>query len=163
MCKFPLVQTGADGAVGGQDAGALFPLAYQQPGGLPDHVEDGDADLLLDAVHEVVGGVAGDGQHGAALPLQQAGAGEQPGKNRLRLPGEDGPGAVGHPSVAPDQGGHVLLVPGCIGLVQDPLVKDLGGLGAHPPQNAQALLLFHSCASCIPAGRRPIPAGGSTF
>ena len=80
---FPLVQPGPDGAVGGQDAGALQSLGGQQPGGLPDHVEDGDADILLHPVQEEVGGVAGHGDAGTPRLLQQLGVCQQPLKDRV--------------------------------------------------------------------------------
>ena len=83
--KFLLVQAAADGSVSGQNAGALFALGHQGPGGLPDHVDDGDVDALLHTVQKVVGGVAGHGDDGAARPFQQPGVGEQPGKDELPL------------------------------------------------------------------------------
>ena len=132
-----LIQAGADGAVGGKDGGAALPLGHQGPGGLPDHVEDGDADLLLDAVHEVVGGVAGDGDDGAAALLQQAGVGQQALVHRLGVPGEDGGGPVRDPGVRQDQGGQMLLVAGGLCPVQHVLIEHLGGLGPHPTQHAQ--------------------------
>ena len=114
-------------------AGRRVPLGHQGPGGLPDHVEDGDADLLLDAVHEVVGGVAGDGDDGAAALLQQAGVGQQALVHRLGVPGEDGGGPVRDPGVRQDQGGQMLLVAGGLCPVQHVLIEHLGGLGPSPP------------------------------
>ena len=101
----------------------------------------------MEPVCKIVGGVAGDGQHGAALPLQQPGIRQQPLVYRLGLAGEDGLGAVGHSRVAPDQGGQVLLVPTGVGLVQNALVKDLGGLRSHAAEDAEARLL---CSHTIP-------------
>ena len=58
------------------DKSACAALGVEVLGGLPDHVEDGDGDLLLHIVQEEVGGVAGDGDDGAAALLQQAGVGQ---------------------------------------------------------------------------------------
>ena len=152
----PLVDAGLNRAVGGQDAHPLFPVRRQHGHGLPGHVDEGDGDIPLEAVGKVVGGVAGDGQGGAAAPLQQSGPVQQAAVAALRVPAQDGGGAVGHGGIAPDQGGQVLLVAGGVGTVQNPLVEVLGGLGPHAAQNTKALFR-HTRPSCHAAAWDPTP------
>ena len=130
-----MVDPRLDGAVGGQDAHGLLPHGLDGGHRLPDHVDDGDVELGLEPVDKVVGGVAGDGQHGAPRPLQQFGPGQEGGIDRLRLVWgtQDTGGAVGDFRVAPDEHPQVLLVGFGLGAVNDPLVKGVGGLGTHPP------------------------------
>ena len=134
-----LVQPGLDGAVGGQNGGTAAALGVDGGGSLPNHVENGGVKVPLQLVHKVVGGVAGDGDGGAAAVLQQLGVSKQPLIQGLGVPGKDGGGAVGHFGVGQDESGQVLLVTAGFGAVQHILIEDLGGLGAHAPQNAQLL------------------------
>ena len=99
-------------------------------------MEDGHADVPLQPVYEVVGGVAGDGDGGAAAVFQHPGVSQQAGVQLLRVAGQDGGGAVGHFGVGQDEGGQVILIPGGVGAIQHELVKHLGGLGAHAAQDA---------------------------
>ena len=140
--KFLLVQPGLDGAVGGQDARALSSLGGQGLGRLPDHVEDGDAHLLLDPVQEVVGGVAGDGDDGAPRPLQQLGVGQEPAVHPLPggLGAQNGGGAVGHVAVRQDQCVDVLLVPLGVGPVNDELIEGVGSLRPHAAQDTETII-----------------------
>lgn len=97
-------------------------------------MDQGRLQLLLEPVGKKMGVLQGDGQHGAAAALQQPGVGQKPLIAALRIPAQDGGGAIGHTSVAEDQGGQVFLVAGGVGAVQDALVKILGGLGSMPPK-----------------------------
>ena len=94
-------------------------------------MDDGHADVTLQPVGKVVGGVAGDGDGGAAASFQKLRAIQQPRVNLLLLPGQDGRRAVGHLRVAEDEGGQVLLVPLRVGAVEDALVENLCGLRPH--------------------------------
>lgn len=120
-------------------AGRRRPLGVDGGGSLPNHVENGSVKVPLQLVHKVVGGVAGDGDGGAAATLQQLGVPKEPLIQGLGVPGKDGGGAVGHFGVGQDESGQVLLVTAGLGAVQHILIEDLGGLGAHAPQNAQLL------------------------
>ena len=104
-------------------------------------MDQAEGQLALKPVGKVVGGVAWNGQHGAATLFQQLGSRQQPLVAALRIAPQNGGGAVGNGGIAPDQGGQMLLVTGGIGAVQHPLIKVLGGLRAHTAQNAKAL--FH--------------------
>ena len=117
-------------------------MAYKEEYGMP----------ILQPGQEVMGGVAGHDDTVCTAGFQIP-EGTCHFRYRVRAVAEDGGGAVGHGGIAPDQGGHVLLVPGCIGLVQDPLVKDLGGLGSHTAQNTKAL--FHYLTFSIQEAYQP--------
>ena len=92
--------------------------------------------LSLEPVGKVMGGVAGDGQHRAARPLQELGVRQQMLVGGLRLVwgAQDAGGAVGNLRIAPDEHPQVLLVGLGLGAVDDPLVKGIGGLGPIPPR-----------------------------
>ena len=57
-------------------------------------------------------------------------------KDRLSVPAQDPGSAVRDLGVAPDQDPQVFLVRLRLGSVDDPLIKGVGGLGAHAAQNA---------------------------
>ena len=78
-----LIQAAAHGAVGGQNAGALFAGSGQRGGGLADHMNDGHTQLALQTIHKVVGCVAGNGDGSAAALLQQLRVLTQPGVDLL--------------------------------------------------------------------------------
>ena len=133
-----LVNPRPDGAVGGQDAHGGFPHGPNGGHRLPDHVDERDMQLSLEPVGKVMGGVAGDGQHRAARPLQELGVRQQMLVDGLRLVwgAQDAGGTVGNLRIAPDEHPQVLLVGLGLGAVDDPLVKGIGGLGAHTAQDA---------------------------
>ena len=114
--------------------------AGQDLTGLPHHVEDGDGDLLLHLVQEVVGGVAGHRDGGASPLLQQLGAVQQAVVHRVLLPGQDRRRAVGDLVVGENQHGDMLLIGAGRRAVDDILVKGVGGLGAHAAQNAETVI-----------------------
>ncbi len=98
-------------------------------------MDDGDVELGLEPVDKVVGGVAGDGQHGAPPPPT---VWPRPGGgiDRLRLVW----GVPRIPAVRsgifaslPDEHPQVLLVGFSLGAVNDPLVKVLVAWGPMPP------------------------------
>lgn len=105
-------------------------------------MDDGDGDLLLHPVQEVVGGVAGHRDGGAPRPLQHAGVGKQALIDLvlLCLGAQDGRGAVGHGAVGKNQHREVLLIGAGVGAVDDILIKGVGGLGAHAPDDAKTVV-----------------------
>ena len=105
----------------------------------PDHVDDRDPDFLLDPVQEKVGRIAGYRNGVTAAVLQQLRPGQHPVIDRLCLSAQNRRRPVGHIRVGENHRGQMLLVLMGVGPVQDELVKIIGGLGAHPPQNAQPL------------------------
>ena len=131
----PLVDTGLNRAVGGQDPHPAAARQAHGAGGLPDHIHDGDVKLPLQAVHKVVGGIAGDGDCGAAAALELPGVRKKPAVTLLGVSPQDGRRSVRHGGIAEDEGGQVLLVGGRVGPIQNPLVKHLGGLRTHAAQN----------------------------
>ena len=137
LLQLLLIDARPNGAVGGQDAHGLLPGGLDCLHGLPGHVDEGDGQLSLDAVSEKVAGVAGDGQVGAAGPFQKLGVGQEMLKDLLLPAAQNAGGAVGNLGVAPDEDPQVLLIGLCLGAVDDPLMKRVGGLGTHAPQDAQ--------------------------
>ena len=72
----------------------------------------------------------------AKIPDRTAGILGTPDQARLVWGAQDAGGAVGNLRIAPDEHPQVLLVGLGLGAVDDPLVKGIGGLGAHTAQDA---------------------------
>ena len=93
--------------------------------------------VLLEPGGKVVGGVAGNGQNGAARPLQHPAPGQEGLIAPLGIAAQNGPGTVGDPGIVVNQRGEMVLVLVGVGIVHDALAQLQRGLGAHAAQDTQ--------------------------
>lgn len=116
----------------------VFPMARMVDTVIPDHVDERDMQLSLEPVGKVMGGVAGEASTVQPALSRSLASAQQMLVDGLRLVwgAQDAGGTVGNLRIAPDEHPQVLLVGLGLGAVDDPLVKGIGGLGAHTAQDA---------------------------
>ncbi|GAA3515803.1 hypothetical protein GCM10023075_78280 [Streptosporangium album] len=155
------VQTGVQGARGGQHAGRADAVGGEGVDRDLDDAHQLQPGLVRQPRDEGVGGVAGHGEHLAPRPLQPLDAAPQV-RGRVLAAAEQAQGTVGDAGVAPDDDGYVSLVAGGRRLLHELAVEVDGGCRAHAAQDADQPGLAHRAPPAMPWPGSAVPAPGDT-